>query len=73
MNNREKRARRGRLLRIYHGYATIFWIIMVPVSIFTGLWKRIEYVTFLSIWALVVSEWAAWQASRAETAHDERA
>lgn len=68
----EKETRRARLLRRYHGIATLFWVLMVPVSILTGIWMKIEYVTFLSIWALVVSEWSAWQASRAETAQAER-
>lgn len=63
-------ARLGRWLRRYHGLATVFWIVMVPVSVYTELWKKIEFVTFLSLWALVVSEWGAWQASRAETAQN---
>jgi hypothetical protein len=65
------RTRQVRLLRAYHGWATLFWAVMVPVSIVTGLWRRIEYVTFLSIWALVSTEWGAYQASRAEVKVDE--
>lgn len=65
------RERRAVWLRRYHGVATLFWVAMVPVSVITGLWRSIEYVTFLSIWALVASEGGAWQASRAETNQNE--
>lgn len=49
----------------------VFWLLMVPISVWSGLWKRVEYVTFLSIWALVITEFGAWQASRAEVKVDE--
>jgi len=54
--------------REYHLIATIFWIIMVPISVVTGLWHSISFVTLISLWALVSTEWGAWQGSRAEVA-----
>lgn len=62
--------RRGmpRLLRDYHLIAVGFWIVMIPVSIITGLWHSVAFVTLISLWALVSTEWGAWQASRAEVA-----
>jgi len=50
----------------YHLYATIFWIAAIPVAIITGLWKSVAFITLISLWALVSTEWGAWQASRAE-------
>lgn len=61
---------RARWLRQYHLAMTGLWMLMVPVSILTGIWESVRFVTFLSIWALVATEWGAWQASRAETAQD---
>lgn len=56
------------LLRHYHLLATIFWLVMIPVSIYTGLWKNIGFITIISLWALVSTEMGAWQGSRAEVA-----
>ena len=56
----------ARFFKGFHGWSVIFWTVMVPVSIYTGIWRRVEYVTFLSIYALIATHWGAWQASRAE-------
>ena len=53
-------------LRQFHGYATMFWIVMCPISLFMGWLESVTYVSALSLWALVASHWAAWQASRVE-------
>lgn len=53
-------------LRKFHGYMTIFWVVMVPISLFLGWLESVVYVSALSIWALVASHWAAWQSSRVE-------
>jgi hypothetical protein len=39
---------------------------MIPVSIFTPLKDSIQFLVFISLWALVGAHWGAWQASRAE-------
>jgi hypothetical protein len=61
----------ARLLKHFDLGWVIFWVVMLPISIFTGLWKRVEYVTFLSLWALVVTHWGSWKASRAEVKVEE--
>jgi hypothetical protein len=51
-----------------NGWLTIFWIVMIPVSILTGWISKVGYVPVLSLWALVSSHWSAWQAARLEVA-----
>jgi hypothetical protein len=56
----------ARFFKNLHLFMTFFWAVMVPVSMYTGLDKLVRFITFLSLWALVVTHWGAWQASRAE-------
>jgi len=53
-------------MRALNGWLTIFWIVMIPVSIFTGWISSVTYVAALSLWALVSGHWSAWQAARVE-------
>ena len=53
-------------MRRLNGWLTIFWIVMIPVSIFTGWISSVTYVAALSLWALVSGHWSAWQAARVE-------
>jgi hypothetical protein len=53
-------------MRRVNGWFTIFWLAMIPVSFITGWINSVAYVSVLSLWALVASHWAAWQASRVE-------
>jgi hypothetical protein len=53
-------------MRRVNGWLTIFWILMIPFSIFFGLLSSVSYVSALSLWALVSGHWSAWQASRVE-------
>lgn len=55
-----------KFLRHFHAIATLIWIAMIPVSIFTPLKDSIQFLVFISLWALVGAHWGAWQASRAE-------
>src|SRR3954469_24653501 len=64
-----------RFMRRVNGWLTIFWIVMIPVSIEMGWLRSVAYVSALSLWALVSGHWAAWQAWRVEVeqqAHAER-
>jgi len=54
-----------------NGWLTVFWIVMVPVSIATGWVTSVAYVSALSLWALVTGHLSAWQAARVETHQDE--
>jgi hypothetical protein len=53
-------------MRRVNGWLTIFWIVMIPVSILTGWISSVTYVAALSLWALVSGHWSAWQAARVE-------
>ena len=53
-------------MRRVNGWLTIFWIVMIPVSIVTGWISKVTYVAALSLWALVSGHWSAWQAARVE-------
>jgi hypothetical protein len=58
-------------MRRTNGWLAIFWIAMIPVSIVTGWVSSVEYVSALSIWALVSGHWSAWQAARVEVRQEE--
>ena len=58
-------------MRRVNGWFTIFWVIMIPVSFFTGWINSVTYVSVLSLWALVSGHWAAWQASRVEVKQEQ--
>ena len=53
-------------MRRVNGWMTVFWILMIPVSIVFGLLSSVAYVSALSLWALVSGHWSAWQAARVE-------
>src|SRR5687767_664702 len=58
-------------MRAINGWLTIFWLIMIPISLLTGWISSVTYVAALSLWALVSGHWSAWQAARVEVKQDE--
>ena len=60
-------------MRRVNGWLTLFWVIMIPVSIVTHWVDRVTYVAALSLWALVSGHWSAWQAARVEVNQAEEA
>jgi hypothetical protein len=58
-------------MRKLNGYLTVFWIVMIPVSIITGWISSVAYVSALSLWALVAGHLSSWQAARVEVRQDE--
>lgn len=58
-------------MRRVNGWLTIFWVLMIPVSIITGWINSVTYVAALSLWALVSGHWSAWQAARVEVVQAE--
>jgi hypothetical protein len=59
-------------MRRVNGWLTIFWIVMIPVSITTRWINSVTYVAALSLWALVSGHWSAWQAARVEVKQEEQ-
>lgn len=60
-------------MRRVNGWLAVFWIIMIPISVYTGWINSTAYVSALSLWALVSGHWSAWQAARVEVKQDEQA
>ncbi len=60
-------------MRRVNGWLTVFWIVMIPISLVTGWISSVTYVAALSLWALVSGHWSAWQAARVEVRQDEEA
>ena len=60
-------------MRRVNGWLTVFWILMIPISIATGWISSVTYVAALSLWALVSGHWSAWQAARVEVNQDQEA
>lgn len=51
--------------RAFHKWATIIWFILAfPICIFLA--NSVPFIVFISVYAVVVSHWAAYQASQAE-------
>src|SRR5690242_601631 len=53
-------------MRRVNGWLAIAWLLMIPVSIEAHWLDKVQYVSALSIWALVSGHWSAWQAARVE-------
>ncbi|GGK07971.1 hypothetical protein GCM10010123_42420 [Pilimelia anulata] len=60
-------------MRRINGWLTVFWIIMIPISLAAGWLDSVVYVSALSLWALVSGHWSAWQAARVEVKQEEEA
>lgn len=58
-------------MRSINGWLAVFWVAMIPISIWTGWVKSVTYVSALSLWALVSGHWSAWQAARVEVKQEE--
>ena len=60
-------------MRKLNGWLTIFWIVMIPVSLAMGWLRSVTYVSALSLWALVSGHWSTWQAARVEETQQKEA
>lgn len=58
-------------MRKVNGWLAVFWVGMIPVSLYMHWLSSVTYVAALSIWALVSGHWSAWQAARVEVKQDE--
>ena len=60
-------------MRRLNGWLTVFWVLMIPVSLAMGWLKSVTYVSALSLWALVSGHWSTWQAARVEVTQRQEA
>jgi hypothetical protein len=58
-------------IRKINGYLVIAWILMIPISLALGWLSSVNFVSVLSLWALVAGHLAVWQSARVEEAVDE--
>lgn len=59
--------------KAFNGWAVVFFIVLVPVSWYLGWLSKVEYVSALSIYALVAAHLSTWQAARVEVEQDRQA
>lgn len=57
----------------FHAALTIFWCILVPISIFLGWIYSTAFVSALSLVALILSQGSWWAAAKVARAQDEDA
>lgn len=53
-----------------HKRLLIFWVVLLPFAMFTGLNQSIEFLVGISLIAIIISEWAAYQQATAEIKMD---
>jgi len=58
-------------MKKFHGWMTVGWAVMMPVSILTGWVNLVVYVSVLSIYALFIGHFSSWQAARVEVRQEE--
>ena len=63
---------RPAFLRGFHGWMTLGWGILIPVTILTGLKGSIIWIALMSVWANFVGHFSSWQAARVEVKQDEQ-
>jgi len=61
------------VMRTLNGALAIFFVMQAVLAYQLGWWGEVSYVTALSIWALVASHWAGWQAGQVEVRQKEDA
>jgi hypothetical protein len=57
-------------LKRFHGYATVFWLILAFPSM---IWwnNSVAYLVGISVYAVVVGHWSSWQSASTEVKQDQ--
>jgi hypothetical protein len=63
---------RPEFLRSFHGWLTLLWGLLIPITVFTGLKGSIVWIALMSVWANFVGHFSSWQAARVEVKQDEQ-
>ena len=48
--------------------AAVAMIVLVPITLLTGMKSSLPWIAFMSVWANVMGHWSSWQGARAEEA-----
>jgi hypothetical protein len=59
-------------LRGFHGWMTLGWGVLIPLTIFTDLKTSITWIALMSVWANFVGHFSSWQAARVEVKQDDQ-
>lgn len=63
---------RPHFLRAFHGWSTAFWLPFTALAYGLGWLRSIVFVSLMSMIALFLGSFSAWQAARVETAQAEQ-
>jgi hypothetical protein len=63
---------RPTFLRGFHGWMTVIWAVLIPISVATDLKNSVPWVVAMSVWANFVGHFSSWQATRVEVKQDEQ-
>lgn len=62
---------RPEFLKRFHGWSTMVWALLIPLTTFTDLKTSITWIAMMSVWANFVGHFSSWQATRVEVKQDE--
>ena len=62
---------RPEVLRAFHGWCTILWIPITIAAFFLGWLESVTFVSLISMLALFLGSFSAWQAARTEVKQDQ--
>jgi hypothetical protein len=63
---------RPNFLRAFHGYCTAFWLPFTALAYLLGWLDSVLFVSFVSMIALFLGSFSAWQAARVESRQEEQ-
>jgi hypothetical protein len=63
---------RPEFLRAFHGWMTLTWGMLIPITVLTGLKGSIVWIALMSVWANFVGHFSSWQAARVEVKQDDQ-
>lgn len=55
-----------KIMQIVHAALVVGWLVMIPISLMTGLKDSVPFLVTISLLALVFSELSAWQSTLSE-------
>jgi hypothetical protein len=61
---------RPTFLRAFHGYSTAFWLPFTALAYALGWLQSVTFVSLVSMIALFLGSFSAWQAARVEVQQD---
>lgn len=62
---------RPAFLRAFHGYSVLAWLMLWAVASVFHWINDVQFVSHISMAALVLGSWSSWQAARVEVRQDE--